>query len=103
VIRPQLACLEEVSTGANDWITLRVLPFTAGSHTATAADAFTVLQFSTTPATGFVYVPGPQGGISLTDEATVAACTKTFEYLSRHILPAEQTTRKLRQLARRDR
>lgn len=66
VMRDQLGRLMELGTGARyPWISLRVVPFSAGAVAAAGFGTFSVLRFKALTALGIVYLAGTGGGICL--------------------------------------
>ena len=100
VMRAQLARLVTLSGPGYPWLAIRVLPFAAGLHAAGGGGPYSVLGFSEIPDLGLVHVPGPQGGICLSEPSAVDAYTRVFDRLSGHALNPEQSALKLRELAR---
>jgi DNA-binding XRE family transcriptional regulator len=97
VLREQLAHLAEL-TEDHPWITIRILPFTSGTH-ASGSGGFSVLRFSAIPTLGLVHVPGPGGGICLDDAAAIGTYTGVFTQVSCFALNAEQSAEKLHRIA----
>lgn len=100
VMREQFGRLVELSSEFA-WLTVRILPFSAGAHAAGDGGAFSVLHFSETPGLGLVHVSGASGGICLDDAAAIAAYAKTFSHVTWYTLTREQSLVKFRELARR--
>jgi hypothetical protein len=100
VMREQFRHLAELSSG-HAWLTVRILPFSAGAHAAGDGGAFSVLHFSETPGLGLVHVSGASGGICMDDTAAIAAYAKTFSHVTWYALTREQSQAKFRELARR--
>lgn len=66
VMHEQLRRLIELATGNRyPWISLRVVPFSAGAVAAAGFAAFSVLHFKALPAFGIVHLAGTGGGICL--------------------------------------
>lgn len=97
VLREQLAHLAEL-TADHPRVTIHILPFTIGAHTA--GSGFSLLKFSATPTLGLVHVPGPGGGICLDDTVLVSAYAKVFSQMSWFALNPEQSAEELRRLAK---
>jgi len=98
VMRAQLAHLAELSGPDYSWLTIRVLPFSAGI--CSAAGECSVLQFNELSDMGLVHVAGPQGGVCLSTPSTVDAYARAFRHMSGYSLNAKQSTLRLRRLAR---
>jgi transcriptional regulator with XRE-family HTH domain len=98
VMRAQLAHVAELSGPDYPWLTIRVLPFSAGI--CSGAGECSVLQFNELSDMGLVHVAGPQGGVCLSTPSTVDAYTRAFMRMSGYSLNANQSTLRLRQLAR---
>jgi transcriptional regulator with XRE-family HTH domain len=98
ILREQFGHLAELSS-EHDWLTVRILPFSAGAHAAGDGGTFSVLHFSQIPETGLVHVSGAAGGICLDDTAAVAAYTKTFSRMTSSTLTRQQSRVKFRELA----
>ena len=96
--REQFEHLVELSS-AYDWLTIRVLPFSAGAHAAGDGGAFSVLHFGETPGLALVHVSGASGGICLDDAAAIAAYAKTFSHLIWYTLTSEQSYVKFHEMA----
>jgi len=66
VTREQIRRLVELATGSRyPWISLRIVPFSAGAVAAAGFGAFSVLRFEALPALGLVHVHAVNGGICL--------------------------------------
>jgi transcriptional regulator with XRE-family HTH domain len=98
--RAQLAHLVTLSGPGRPWLTIRILPFSAGAPAAGGSGAWSVLQFSRTPDLGLVYVSGPGGGICLSDPPDTAAYARAFAHTSSRALSPGQSAVRLRRLAR---
>jgi hypothetical protein len=99
VMREQFEHLSELSS-EHDWLTIRILPFSAGAHAAGDGGAFSVLHFSDTPGLGLVHVADTSGGICLDDAPAIAAYAKTFSHVTWYTLTREQSHVKFHELAR---
>lgn len=99
IMREQYEHLAELSNDS-DWLTIRVLPFSAGAHAAGDGGAFSVLHFNEMPGLGLVHVAGASGGICLDDTDSIAAYAKTFSHVTWYTLTREQSHVKFRELAR---
>jgi transcriptional regulator with XRE-family HTH domain len=100
-MRAQLAHLVTLSGPDHPWLTIRILPFSAGTPAAGGSGAWSVLQFSETPDLGLVYLSGPGGGICLSEPSTTIAYAKAFAHTSWFSLNPAQSVLRLHQLARR--
>jgi transcriptional regulator with XRE-family HTH domain len=66
VMREQVRRLAELATASRyPWLSLRVVPFSAGAVAAVGFGTFSVLRFEALPAFGLVHLPGMDGGICL--------------------------------------
>jgi Domain of unknown function (DUF5753) len=66
VMREQIRRLVALATGSRyPWISLRIVPFSAGAVAASGFGAFSVLRFEALPALGLVHVHAVNGGICL--------------------------------------
>jgi transcriptional regulator with XRE-family HTH domain len=100
-MRAQMAHLVTLSGHDYSWLTIRIVPFSAGTSAAGGSGAWSVLQFSETPDLGLVHVSGPGGGICLSEPSAATAYARAFAHTSGFSLGPEQSARRLRQLARR--
>jgi transcriptional regulator with XRE-family HTH domain len=98
VLRAQLAHIARLSGPDYPWLTIRVLPFSAGI--CSSAGECSVLQFNELSDMGLVHVAGPQGGVCLSMPSVVDAYARAFRRMSGYSLNARQSTLRLRQLAR---
>jgi transcriptional regulator with XRE-family HTH domain len=103
VMRRQLRRLANL--GAGDGVsvgdvTVQVLPFDAGAHSAAGAAAMTVLRFGDVPGLGIVHLGGLGGGASLDSPADVARYARAFALLRAAALPAGESVQLLRGMAR---
>jgi hypothetical protein len=80
------------------WLIIRVLPFSAGI--CSGAGECSILQFSELSDVGLVHVAGPQGGVCLTTPSIVDAYTRIFRRMTSLSLNPEQSTLRLRRVAR---
>jgi hypothetical protein len=96
--RAQLAHLAELSGPDYPWLTIRVLPFSAGI--CSGAGECSILQFSELSDMGLVHVAGPQGGVCLSTPPVVDAYTTIFRRMNSLSLNPEQSTLRLRRVAR---
>jgi transcriptional regulator with XRE-family HTH domain len=94
VMRAQLAHVARLSGPDYPWLTIRVLPFSAG--TCSGAGECSILQFSELSDMGLVHVAGPHGGICLSEPPVVDAYTTIFRRMNSLSLNPEQSTRRLR-------
>jgi transcriptional regulator with XRE-family HTH domain len=94
VMRAQLAHVAELSGPDYPWLTIRILPFSAGI--SSGAGECSILRFSEQSDMGLVHVSGPQGGVCLSTPSTVDAYTRAFRQMSGYSLNARQSTLRLR-------
>jgi transcriptional regulator with XRE-family HTH domain len=97
VTRAQLARVARLSGPDYPWLTIRVLPFSAG--TCSSAGECSILHFSDLLETGLAHVAGPHGGICLTTPPTVGAYTAIFRRMTSLSLDPEQSAQRLRRIA----
>jgi len=97
VTRAQLAHVAELSGPDYPWLTIRILPFSAGIFSG--AGECSILQFNELSDMGLVHVSGPQGGVCLSTPSTVDAYTRAFRKMSGYSLNARQSTLWLRRFA----
>lgn len=102
VLREQLSHLAELVT-EHDWLTIQLLPFTAGAHAASSSGGFSLLGFEATPALGLIYLSGPGGGICLDDAAATSEYRTAFQQVSMMALSPEQSAEQFQQIGRRQR
>lgn len=101
VMRTQLTHVAELSGPDYPWLTIRVLPFSAGAPATGGSGAWSLLQFSELPDLSVVHVSGPQGGVCLSEPSATIAYAKGFAHTNWFTLNPEQSALRLRQLARR--
>lgn len=89
VMRAQLNRLLEL--GEEDNVTLRVLPFDAGEHPATAGE-FTILRFPDEEDTDVVHVEAMTSSLYVEQEAEVFRYTLAFNQLCASALPPEESS-----------
>jgi len=99
VTRAQLVHVAELSGPDYPWLTIRVLPFSAGI--CSRAGEYSILQFSGLPDMGLAQVAGPQGGTCLSTPPVIDAYTTIFRRMTSLSLNPEQSTLRLRRVARR--
>lgn len=100
VMRKQFARLKALSR-AHAWLTIRVLPFSAGATAGGDFGAFSLLHFADMPEVGVAHLAGPAGGIYLDDAALIAAYASTFSHLAWYAITREQSLAKFGDLATR--
>jgi transcriptional regulator with XRE-family HTH domain len=98
VTRAQLTRVAQLSGPDYPWLTIRVLPFSAG--TCSGAGECSILHFSDLLEIGLAHVAGPHGGICLGTPPTVEAYTTIFRRMTSLSLSPEQSTLRLYQAAR---
>jgi transcriptional regulator with XRE-family HTH domain len=99
VTRAQLARLAELSGPGCPWLTIRVLPFSAGA--GSGAGEYSVLHFGGLPEIGLAHIAGPQGGLCLSAAPIIDAYTATFRQITPLALRPDQSAQRLRQAAHR--
>jgi transcriptional regulator with XRE-family HTH domain len=99
VTRAQLAYVADLSGPDYPWLTIRVLPFSAG--TCSGAGESSVLHFSGVPDMGLVHIAGPEGGVCLSTPSAVDAYTTIVRRMTSLTLDSWQSSQRLRQAARR--
>jgi transcriptional regulator with XRE-family HTH domain len=103
VMRRQLRRLANLGTedgvSVGD-VTVQVLPFDAGAHSAAGAAAMTVLRFGDVPGLGIVHLGGLRGGASLDSPEDVARYARAFDVLRATALPPAASVQLLRDMAR---
>ena len=103
VMRRQLRRLANLGTGdgvsVGD-VTVQVLPFGAGAHSATWTAAMTVLRFGDVPGLGVVHLGGLRGGASLDSPEDVERYARAFASVRAAALSPEDSVRLLREMAR---
>ena len=97
----QLAHIAELSGPDYPWLTIRILPFSAGICPAGGAGEYSILHFSELSDMGLVHVAGPQGGVCLSTPSSIDAYTAIFRRMTSLSLDPGQSARRLRQGARR--
>lgn len=100
VIRAQLDHMTELSSPDYRWLTIRILPFSAGICPAGGAGECSILQFSELSDMGLVHVAGPQGGVCLSTPSSVDAYTTIFKRITPFSLDPGQSAQWLRRAAR---
>jgi transcriptional regulator with XRE-family HTH domain len=100
VMRKQFARLKALSR-AHTWLTIRVLPFSAGATAGGDVGAFSLLHFADMPEVGVAHLTGPAGGIYLDDATLIAAYASTFSHLAWYAITREQSLAKFSDLAAR--
>jgi transcriptional regulator with XRE-family HTH domain len=100
VMRKQFARLKALSR-ANAWLTIRILPFSAGATAGSDTGAFSLLHFADMPEVGVAHLAGPAGGIYMDDPSLIAAYAKTFDHLAWYTITREQSLTKFADLATR--
>jgi transcriptional regulator with XRE-family HTH domain len=103
VMRRQLRRLANLGTGdgvAVGDVTVQVLPFEAGAHSAAGAGAMTILRFGDVPGLGIVHLGGLRGGASLDSPEDVARYGRAFALLRATALTPEASVQMLRDMAR---
>jgi transcriptional regulator with XRE-family HTH domain len=98
VMRTQMAHVARLSGPDYPWLTIRVLPFSAGI--GSGAGECSILQFSELSDMGLVHVAGPQGGVCLSTPSVIDAYTTTFRRMNSLCLNPEQSTLRLRRVPR---
>jgi transcriptional regulator with XRE-family HTH domain len=98
VMRLQLAHVARLSGPDYPWLTIRVLPFSAGI--CSSAGECSILQFNELSDMGLVHVAGPQGGVCLSTPSIVDAYTTIFRQMNSLSLNPEQSTLRLRRVPR---
>jgi Domain of unknown function (DUF5753) len=100
LMREQFAHLHALSR-AHAWLTIRILPFSAGATAGSDTGAFSLLHFEDMPEVGVAHLAGASGGIYLDDPALIAAYAKTFSHLAWYTSTREQSLAKFHELAAR--
>jgi transcriptional regulator with XRE-family HTH domain len=98
VMRAQLAHVAELSGPDYPWLTIRVLPYSAGI--CSGAGEYSILQFSGLPDMGLVHASGPKGGVCLGTPSIVDAYATTFRRMVSLSLDPGQSALRLRRVAR---
>ena len=79
VMRGQLERLVHLATGRDyPWVSLLVLPFSAGAVATAGFGSFSVLRFAALSALGLVHVRGVQGGVCLVQPEEAFAYSAAF-------------------------
>jgi transcriptional regulator with XRE-family HTH domain len=99
VMRAQFAHLAALAGPDYPWLNIRIVPFAGRTHAADGSGAYSILRFDQTPDLGIVYLPGPNGGLCLTDPPAVDAYARAFEQTAEYSLTPGKSAAKLRQLA----
>jgi transcriptional regulator with XRE-family HTH domain len=97
VMEEQLSLLAGVS-GDSGLITVQILPFEAGAHSAVAIGSFAILHYHEAPGLGVVHLGGATGGVCLESPADLAAHVRVFEQLRTLALTPVQSALLLRGL-----
>lgn len=97
VMEEQLNLLAEAS-GDSGLITVQILPFEAGAHSAAATGSFAILRYHEAPGLGVVHLGGANGGVCLESPADLAAHARVFEQLRTLALSPVQSALLLRGL-----
>jgi transcriptional regulator with XRE-family HTH domain len=97
VMRAQLAHVAELSGPDYPWLTIRILPFSAGI--SSGAGECSILRFSELSDMGLVHVAGPQGGVCLSTPPVVDAYARAFRHMSGYALDPGQSGLRLRRFA----
>jgi transcriptional regulator with XRE-family HTH domain len=101
VMRAQLAQLAAVADhGPDAGVTLQVLPFSAGAHTAAGCGGMAVLRFADTPGIGVIHLDALSGGVSLDGPDEVTRYLRAFAQLRLAALTPAASARLLREMAR---
>ena len=98
VMRAQLAHLAEMSDICPQ-ITIQVLPFGCGVHSAVGSGPLSILRFANAPSLGVVHLPSACGGICLDSQSDVAGHARAFNLLKASALIPAVTMRMLRDMA----
>jgi transcriptional regulator with XRE-family HTH domain len=98
VMRGQLAHVAKLSGPDYPWLTIRIVPFSAGI--SSGAGEYSILHFSGLSDMGIAHIAGPQGGICLSTPSIVDAYATTFRRMTSLALTPEQSTLRLRRVAR---
>jgi len=78
LMQEQLRHLIELSAEM-PWITVQVLPFSAGSGGITGGGSFSILRFQALPTLGLVHLAGPSRGVCLEQPQDVGVYLQAFE------------------------
>jgi transcriptional regulator with XRE-family HTH domain len=98
VMHAQLAHVAKLSGPDYPWLTIRVLPFSAGI--CSGAGEYSILEFSDLSDMGLVHASGPQGGVCLSTPSIVEAYARIFSRMGSLSLDPERSTLRLRRGAR---
>jgi transcriptional regulator with XRE-family HTH domain len=100
VMRMQLERLVELATGSQyPWISLRVVPFSAGAVASAGFGMFSVLKFKALPALGLVHLAGMDGGICLERPEDSFFYSGVFSQTWMKALPQNESYALLRRMA----
>lgn len=77
LMREQLVKLAELGN-STWWITIQVLPFSAGIPALGGCGSCSILRFDALPTLGLVHLGGPVGGVCLKEPSDVTAYTQAF-------------------------
>jgi transcriptional regulator with XRE-family HTH domain len=97
VMRAQLAHVARLCGPDYPWLTIRVLPFSAGI--SSGGGECSILQFSELSDMGLVHVVGPQGGVYLSTPPLIDAYTTVFQRMNSLSLDPERSALRLRRFA----
>ena len=81
-------------------ISLRVLPFAAGTHAAAGYGSMTLLRFAEAPEIGVIHLPALSGGISLQGREEVVRYQRSFDRLRAAALTPSRSAQLIRVLSR---
>jgi transcriptional regulator with XRE-family HTH domain len=100
VMRTQLERLVELATGSRyPWVSLRVVPFSAGAVACAGFGTFSVLRFKALAALGLVHLAGIDGGICLDEPQDCFAYSAVFSQTWMKALPQNESYALLRRMA----
>jgi transcriptional regulator with XRE-family HTH domain len=100
IMQAQLARLVELATGSQyPWVSLRIVPFSAGAVAAAGFGAFSVLHFKALPALGLVHLAGMDGGICLEQPEDSFFYGAVFRQTQVKALPLTESYALLRRIA----
>jgi transcriptional regulator with XRE-family HTH domain len=99
VMRAQLTRLAETAERPGR-VTIRLLPFAAGSSALGGVGEFTVLRFGPDSSLSLVHLAAPSGGVYPAGLKAAIGYRSAFDHLQAHALRPEQTARRLRELLR---
>ena len=100
VMREQFAHLASLSR-THDWLTIRMLPFSAGSTAGSDVGAFSLLQFNWISELGLAHLAGPAGGIYIDDNTLITTYARTFTHLAWYTATREQSLVTFHELSKR--